>query len=137
MMPLDVAMKFASASAYCQKHKCPYSGQCKGDYQTCVMKEVALILRSQCAEIDTLKAMIQGLNDILLGVQQYTQELEKANKRYHDIVIAFQHGYRPKKTIRKPYKPRKQKTLEEMDGDERYAVSTPSNYTPPPPTVVI
>lgn len=137
MMPLDVALKLASASANCGKQKCPYSGQCKGDYQSCPMKEIALILRSQCAEIDTLKAMIQGLNDIILGLQKYTQELEKTNKRYHDIVIAFQHGYRPKKTIRKPYKPKKKKTPEEMDGDERYAYEPPKTTDPPPPLVVI
>lgn len=136
-LPLDVALKLASASANCGKQKCPYAAQCKGDYSTCAMKEIALLLRSQCAEIDTLKATIQGLNDILLGVHKYVQELEKTNKRYHDIVIAFQHGYRPKKTIRKPYKPRKKKTLEEMDGDERFAYKDPSPQEKSAPLVVI
>lgn len=137
MKPLEVAMKLASASATCAKHKCPYAAQCKGNYETCAMKEIALLLRSQCAEIDSLKAVVAGLSDILSAVKTYVDEIEKANKRYHDIVIAFQHGYRPKKTIRKPYKPRKKKDPEEMDGDERYAYVDPNPPEPEPPMVVI
>ena len=121
MMPLEVATKLASASAKCEKHKCPYAAQCKGDYTSCQMKEIALILRSQCAEIDTLTAVIAGLRDILAGVTEYVKDLEKINKRYHDLVLAFQQGYRPKKNVRRKYKPRKKKNVEEMDGDERYA----------------
>lgn len=121
MMPLEVAMKLAGASAHCEKRKCPYMAQCKGDYTSCKMKEIALILRSQNAEIETLKTVVRGLQDLLLGVHKYVVDLEKINKNYHDLVIAFQHGYRPKKNARKPYKPRKKKTAEEMDGDERYA----------------
>ena len=137
MMPLDVAMKLASASAGCERHKCPFMTQCKGNYETCAMKEVALILRSQNAEIQTKDNIIRGLQELLLGVHKYTLELEKINKRYHDIVLAFQQGYRPKKKIRKPYKPRKKKTPEEMDGDERYAVEPPRTSEPAPPLVVI
>lgn len=137
MMPLDIAMKLASASTGCQKSKCPFMSKCKGDYSTCVMKEIALMLRSMHAEIQTKDSIIRGLHDILISVQQYTQDLEKINKRYHDVVLAFQQGYRPKKKIRRPYKPRKNKTPEEMDGDERYAFEPPSPNEPPPPTVVI
>ncbi len=137
MMPLDMALKLASASARCEKHKCPFMAQCKGDYTTCVMKEIALMLRSQNAEIKTLEATVKGLRDMLIGVHAYTQELEKINKRYHDIVLAFQHGYRPTKKIYKPYKPRKKKTPEEMDGDKRYAYEPPKETESTPPLVVI
>jgi len=137
MTPLDMAMKLASASATCERHKCPFMGKCKGDYATCVMKEIAFMLRAQNAEIQTKDAIIRGLQDLLLGVHKYTLELEKINKRYHDVVLAFQDGYRPKKKVHRPYKPRKKKTPEEMDGDERYAHEPPKTTEPPPPLVVI
>lgn len=137
MMPLDMAMKLASASAKCERHKCPFMAQCKGDYTTCVMKDIALMLRAQNAEIQTKDAIIRGLQDLLLGVHKYTLELEKINKRYHDVILAFQQGYRPKKKIKRPYKPRKKKTPEEMDGDERYAVEPTRTSEPEPPLVVI
>lgn len=137
MMPLEVAMKLASASAQCGKHKCPYAAQCKGDYESCKMKEIALILRSQVAEIDTLKTTIKGLQALLMGVHDYIISIEKINKRYHDLCLAFQQGYRPKKNVRKPYKPRKKKTPDEMDGDERYAYQDPNPAEPDPPLVVI
>lgn len=137
MMPLEMAMKLASASATCERHKCPFMGKCKGDYSTCVMKEIALMLRAQNAEIQTKDAVIRGLQDLLLGVHKYTLELEKINKRYHDVVLAFQEGYRPKKKVRRPYKPRKKRTPEEMDGDERYSYEPPKTTEPPPPLVVI
>ena len=101
------------------------------------MKDIALMLRSMHAEIQTKDAVIKGLQDLLLGVHKYTQELEKINKRYHDVVLAFQQGYRPKKKIHRPYKPRVKKTPEEMDGDERYAVEPQKTSDPEPPMVVI
>ena len=138
MMPLDMALKLASASSKCEKHKCPFMAQCKGDYTTCVMKEIALMLRSQNAEIETLRSTVKGLQALLLGVHDYTMELEKINKRYHDIVIAFQEGYRPKKKIYKPRRsPKPKKDPTEMDGDERYAYEPPRTTEPPPPLVVI
>lgn len=136
MMPLDVALRLASASATCEKHKCPYMAQCKGDYLSCQMKEVAMIIRSQAAEIETLTAMVKGLQEIMSGASAYIQDLEKINRQYHDLCIAFQHGYRPKKNVRKPYKPRKKKNVEEMDGDARYAFN-PEKKEPEPPPVVI
>ena len=126
----------ASASSRCERYKCPFASQCKGSYETCVMKEIALILRSQTAEIDSLAATVAALRDIITGLHTYITDMEKINKRYHDLVIAFQHGYRPQRTIRKPYKPRKKKEPIEMDGDERYAQLTPLNE-PTPPMMVI
>lgn len=136
MMPLEMAMKLASSSSRCERHKCPFMAQCKGDYTTCVMKEIALMLRSQNAEIETLKSMVKAFSDVLASVQIYIADLEKINKRYHDLVIAFEQGYRPKKHVKRPYKPRK-KSVEEMDGDERYACSPPTATEPPPPVVMI
>ena len=138
MTPLEMAMKLASASATCERHKCPFMAKCKGDYTTCVMKDIALMLRAQNAEINTKDAVIRGLQSLLLGVHQYTLELEKINKRYHDIVVAFQQGYRPKKKVhrmRRAPKPKKDPT--EMDGDQRYAYEPPKTTEPPPPLVVI
>lgn len=142
MMPLDMALKLASASSKCERHKCPFMTQCKGDYTTCVMKEIALMLRSQHAEIQTKDTIIHGLQDLLMGVYEYTKELEKVNKRYHDIVLAFQNGYRPARKIRgkvrrSPGKKAMKKDPVEMDGDERYAYDPPKTTEPPPPLVVI
>ena len=141
MTPQETAMKLASASATCEKHKCPFASKCKGDYSTCAMKEVALTIRSSLAEIETLEATVRGLRDMLLAVHQYTLDLEKVNKRYHDMIVAFGHGYRPKnphkvkRVYRRHLKPKKDPV--EMDGDERYAYEPPKTTEPPPPLVVI
>ena len=138
MTPLDMAIKCASASAKCERYKCPFAGQCKGNYDTCVHKEIALILRSQKAEIDSLSATIEALRDIIAALHSYITDMEKINKRYHDLVIAFQHGYRPTRMVRKPRKPyKRKKDPVEMDGDERYAQSPPPANEPAPPLVVI
>ena len=69
---------------------------------------------------------------------EYITDMEKINKRYHDLVIAFQHGYRPTRMVRKPRKPyKRKKDPVEMDGDERYAQSPPPANEPAPPLVVI
>lgn len=135
MTPLEVAMKLASASSKCERHKCPFMTQCKGDYSTCVMKEIALLLRSQNAEIDSLKSLVKAYNEILASTQVYITEIEKINKRYHDLCIAFEHGYRPKNVKRLKRAPKPKKDPEEMDGDIRYAQEHEKN--PEPPLVVI
>lgn len=137
MMPLEMAMKLASASATCEKHKCPFMSKCKGDYTTCVMKEIALMLRAQNAEIESLKSMCAAYAEVLAATQKYIVDIEKINKRYHDLVIAFEHGYRPKNVKNRKRVPKVKKDPTEMDGDERYAqVPTPTKE-PPPPLVVI
>ena len=140
MMQPDMANKLASASANCEKHKCPLAGQCKGNYETCGMKEVALMIRSDLAYIEKLEATIQGLQDMLIAVHKYTKDVEKVNKRYHDMIVAFGHGYRPRKPhkVRRIYKRHlKPKDPVLMDGDERYAYEPPKTKEPPPPLVVI
>ena len=140
MTPLEMALKLASASSQCAKSKCPFMAKCKGDYTTCVMKDIALMLRSQAAEIDSQKAMINAFQDVLASTHKYIVELEKINKRYHDIVIAFQQGYRPRakkhNAKRSPYKNAK-KSVYEMDGDERYACEPTDTKDSNPPLVVI
>ena len=137
MLPLDMAMKLASASATCEKHKCPFMSKCKGDYSTCVMKEIALMLRSHNAEIESLKAKCQAYAEMIAAIQVYVSDIEKINKRYHDLVIAFEHGYRPKNVKKLKRVPKVKKDPVEMDGDERYAQSPPPANEPPPPLVVI
>lgn len=141
MQPLEMAMSLASASSRCEKHKCPFMSKCKGDYTTCTMKDIALMLRAQNAEIETLRAMVEGLQTLLYGVHDYVQDLEKINKRYHDLVLAFEAGYRPKSRTKKPRRGVRKslikKTPEEMDGDERYAYDPPKTTEPAPPLVVI
>jgi integrase/recombinase XerC len=88
---------------------------------------------------------LRGVQELLghadiATTQVYITDLEKINKRYHDIVLAFYQGYRPKKRPdgkRGPYKPRKKKDPIEMDGDERYACEPPPANEPHPPLVVI
>lgn len=140
MTPLETAMKLASASSRCEKHKCPFMTQCKGDYTTCVMKEIALIIRSQAAAIDSQNALIKAYQDVLAATQVYITDIEKINKRYHDMIVAFQHGYRPKAKKYSPKRaPNKNKKLSlvEMDGDERYAYEPTRTTEPDPPLVVI
>ena len=140
MMPLEMAMKLASASNTCEKHKCPFMSKCKGDYSTCVMKEIALMLRAQQAEIDSQNELIKSYNAILAATQKYIVEIEKINKRYHDLVVAFQNGYRPKAKRYSPKRvPSKKKKVDpvDMDGDERYACAPPPTGEPRPPLVVI
>ena len=140
MTPLETAMKLASASSRCEKHKCPFMSKCKGDYTTCTMKEIALIIRSQAAAIDSQNALIKAYQEVLAATQVYITDIEKINKRYHDMILAFQNGYRPKtkkqNAKRAPYK-NKKLTPAEMDGDERYAYEPPRTTEPAPPRVVI
>ena len=137
MMPLDMALKLASASATCEKHKCPFMSKCKGDYSTCVMKEIALMLRAQNAEIESLKSMCKAYAEILAATQTYIVDIEKINKRYHDLCVAFEHGYRPKNVKNRKRIPKAKKDPAEMDGDERYAQEPPPAHEPAPPLVVI
>jgi len=141
MTPQEMALKLASASATCGRHKCPLASQCHGCSDSCGMKEVALMLRAQQAEIDTLNAMIDAYKGIIGATQQYTIDLEKTNKRYHDIIVAFYHGYRAKnpqrskKGYKRHLKPKDNPV--EMDGDERYAYEEQKDGEPDAPLVMI
>ncbi len=140
MTPLEMATKLASASATCERHKCPFMSKCKGDYSTCDMKEIALMLRSQSAAIDSQNALIKAYAQLLAATQSYISDIEKINKRYHDIIVAFQHGYRPKANKYSPKRSPNKKSKKdpvEMDGDERYAFEPPKSSDPPSPLVVI
>ena len=139
MTPLEMALKLSSASGTCERHKCPFMTQCKGDYQTCVMKEIALMLRAQNAEIESLTSLCKAYADILASTQTYISSIEKINKQYHDLILAFEHGYRPKPRRGSKTKPRRvpKKDPIEMDGDERYAQVPPPSQEPEPPLVVI
>lgn len=141
MTPLEMAMKLASASATCEQNKCPGRGQCKGGYSTCMMKEVALMLRSQQADIDSLQEMVKAYQHVIDALHTYIVGVEKINKRYHDICVAFNNGYRPKRGKVKKLKraPRMKKKTDpvEMDGDERYAYEPPKTSEPAHPLVVI
>ena len=140
MMPLDTAYQLARASNDCEKHKCPFASKCKGDYASCVMKEIAATIRAQSAEIDLKTSQLIATNTFLNAAAKYIEELEKINKRYHNLVVAFQQGYRPKS---KRYKPKrsvsKKKKIDpvEMDGDERYAYTPPPQREKEPPLTVL
>lgn len=143
MMPEEVAMKFASASATCRNTRCPYASDCKGTLETCKIREVGLIIRTLLEEEEKLRHE----NDLLTGamklIAKYCNELEKINRAYYKIIMRYQAGhsttYKPKK--RAPYigsgrgRGRKKKSLIEMDGDERYAM--PEEPKPPKDPVVI
>lgn len=139
----EIAAHLSRAYNTCRGDRCPYASQCSGRSETCVMKEVAMTIRAKDAEIETLTAVAQGLRDLLNGVAQYMQSLEKINKRYNDLIVAFQKGYRPQKKAtrgrRGPKRIRKV-TMEELikrDGDERYAYQEPPKDPPKDPLVVI
>ena len=124
MTSQEVATKFASASAQCKGDRCPYAPQCTGKRETCKLVEVALIIRSLNAEIDSLTAVNKSLNAIVVALMDYINGLEDANRKYFNLVRAFQTGYRPKKGVTKRRKPRRlklPKDLTKADGKEIYA----------------
>lgn len=141
MTPEEVAMKFASASATCRGEKCPYKNDCKGTIETCGLRDVALILRTQAAENEKLRAECETLTGSIRLVADYCSSLEKINRAYYKIILRYQAGhctaYKPKKRV--PHigsaRGRKKKSLIEMDGDERYAM--PEEPKPPKDPVVI
>lgn len=142
MTQQEMAIKLASASACCSKMKCPFTGTCKGAYESCAMKDVALMIRSDLAEIDALRNTVTALKDILIGVNRYIIDLEKINKRYRDIIVGFGMGYRPRKPGKIRKVPKKhisklKKDPVEMDGDERYAFDPEPKTEPEPPVVMI
>lgn len=141
MTPEEIAMKFASASATCRGGKCPYTAECHGTRETCKLKEVALVIRSQCLEIEKLTAERDSLRGATQLISAYCTELERINDAYYKIISKFYSGYRPAARPKKrvPHigsaRGRKKKSLIEMDGDERYAM--PEEPKPPKDPVVI
>ena len=141
MNHLDVAMKFASASATCKNGKCPYTADCRGTTDTCKMKEVAMMIRALDAEIETLRAKCEKLENELAESRKYASSLEVINERYYRLTVSFQNGYRPKAKIKRKRinKPSKKKLDNPvlMDGDERYAKEEPKKKKPDLPVVII
>ena len=141
MIPSEVAMKFASASATCKNGKCPYTSECRGTTETCKLKEVAMIIRALEAEVDTLRSRCDVLTGQLLEFKKYISNLENINERYYRLAVSFQHGYRPKSKIKRKRvnKPSKKKLDNPvlMDGDERYAKEEPPKTKPDLPVVII
>lgn len=134
MDPHEVATKFSSHCNYCNGDKCPFASKCNGKRETCGLVEVAMLLRAQKAEIDSLSAAVAGLRDIIDMMNRYCKELEDINGRYRALVQAFQRGYKPQRKIshtkkKKPKVPRR-KTLEQMDGDPRYEYNPDSENKP-------
>ena len=141
MNHLEVAMKFASASATCKNGKCPYTADCRGTTDTCKMKEVAMMIRALDAEIETLRARCEKLETELAESRKYSSSLEAINERYYRLTVSFQNGYRPKAKIKRKRvnKPSKKKLANPvlMDGDERYAKEEPPKKKPDLPVVII
>ena len=138
----EIAMKFQSASTTCCGDKCPYRKECQGTYETCRIKEVALVLRSQIVELEKLRAERDALSGATKLIARYCTELENINAAYYRIISRFQTGFRSsvrKYKKRTPHigsgRGRKKKSLIEMDGDERYAM--PEEPKPPKDPVVV
>ena len=134
-------MKLQSASATCGFGKCPYTSECKGSRETCKMKEVAMIIRAELAEIESVRAENIAMRDFMKVMMDYIKQLEAVNTRYYKLVRSFQDGYRPKEYKKKKHprigsaRGRKKKDPVSMDGDERYAM--PVEPKEPKPEVVI
>jgi len=143
MTSQEAAMTFASASASCKRDKCPYHKQCNGFSDQCLLKDVALILRDQDEQILTLQSKIDELNAIIAAMKQHEREVEAINNRYVKMIMSFKASKRPVskmvcgRRVYKPRKPRKKKSLVEMDGDERYAQPEEPKRPPDPPLVMI
>lgn len=142
MKPFDIAATFSSAHNHCKGNRCPYVSGCTGKPDTCKLRDVAMVIRAQEAEIDSLKITVAGLRDIIVMLQRYAAEQEEINARYRNLVQAFQKGYKPKRKLShvkgtRPVKPRKKIPVEQMDGDVRYALPDPPPKYPDEPMVVI
>lgn len=126
MTPQEIAMKMISACNTCQGTKCLYRTQCKGNGETCPLKEVAMILRAQEARIESLEAQLTAANAIIKAQEAEQEKLVKTNSDYYRLVNAFKQGYKPARATRKgrPIKQRvvKKKDPIEMDGDVNYAI---------------
>lgn len=141
MTPEEIALKFASASATCRGHDCPYAAQCRGSLETCKLKEISLIVRSMILELEKVRTEYELLRQGTVLLNEYVRSLEQINAKYYKTICRFIDGYRPPKKT-KPYVPkigsgrgRKKKNLIDRDGDERYAM--PEEPKPPKPQVVI
>lgn len=124
MTPQEVALKLASASGSCGTGRCPYSAECKGTTETCKMKEVAMIIRTIFAELETATARLRMMEGFVQYLTDYVTDLEDVNAQYHRLAVAFQNGYRARKKIAKkaPRKIKKRPKIDPvlMDGDPRY-----------------
>ena len=144
MTPSDLALNFSNACNVCKGNRCIFAAQCNGKSETCKMKEVAMTIRAQSAEIDALSAAVKELRHMVTGIEEYAASLEKIIQKYNILINAFQHSYRPAKKVtrgrkKKPIAPRKP-TLDElikMDGDKRYAKKPEKKIPPPPPLVIL
>ena len=141
MTPHEIAMKFASASATCKNGKCPFTADCRGTSDTCKMKEVAMIIRSMQAEIDTLRSRYEAVSGITAEMLKHMSALEKINERYYRHAVSFQNGYRPRAKIKRKRTPKpSKKQLENpvlMDGDKRFEHVEPPKNPPDLPIVII
>lgn len=141
MTPEEIAMKFASSSAVCRGNRCPFASECHGTGETCKLKEVAMVVRSQCLELDKLRTEVEVQRGATQLIAAYCDELERINKAYYAIIQKFYDGYRPTAKPKKRVprigsaRGRKKKSLIEMDGDERYAM--PEEPRPQKDPVVI
>lgn len=140
MTPQEIAMKFASASATCRNGKCPYTAECDGTSSSCKLKEVAMIIRALLQELATVTSQYKMLMSVSQQMSDYISDLEDINAQYHELVVSFQRGYRPKKQVkrRSPRKTKKGKKqdLVSMDGNEQYAYVDPDKK-PDLPVVII
>lgn len=140
MTPQEIAMKFASASATCRNGKCPYTAECDGTSSSCKLKEVAMIIRALLQELATVASQYKMLMSVSQQMSDYISDLEDINAQYHELVVSFQRGYRPKKQVkrRSPRKTKKGKKqdLVSMDGNEQYAYVDPEKK-PDLPVVII
>lgn len=136
MTPLEVASKFAGASANCRQGICPFAPSCRNGKNECQLKEIAMMIRSLVAELDTMHAKYNALDAIAKEALKYMNSLEQINERYYRLAVAFQNGYRTKSKVKRKVKrkPPKKKDPIEMDGDPRYEYVEPK---PPELPVVI
>lgn len=98
-----------------------------------------MMIRALDAEIETLRARCEKLENELAESRKYASSLETINERYYRLTVSFQNGYRPKAKIKRKRvnKPSKKK-LENpvlMDGDKRYVKKEPKK--PDLPVVII
>ena len=117
----EIAMKCSSACSTCGFGECPFLDVCLHDKKACVMKQIAMMLRANLAEINKKDEQLGVMKVISKTLCSYIDEVEDLNRRYHEMYSEYQAGYKVAPKRRKPRKRITRKNAIKYDGNPKYA----------------
>lgn len=131
----EIARKCSAAPAVCGFGKCPFLDLCKYDRKKCVMQHIAMMLRTNLAELNNKDRQISLMRDIANVLLSYSKDLEYANRQYHDAYMEYQAGYKPGQKKKAPRRKVTRKNAAKFDGNPLYADE--SGFDSDPKDVII